>query len=582
MIILGITTSHEAGAALIEDGRIVAAINEERLNRKKCAAGVPLLSIQWLLSERVVNPSEIDAVAVAGLIHKTPPPMSSDCTENGEARQDMKTAEMFASSRLGSQLMGSPANVKLYRGLSRLLPQKPLVRLRKELEDLGIRRPLYLCDHHTAHLASAYYTSGWEEALVLSNDGFGDGYCSKVAIGRDGALQEIDSNPFFNSVGMYYLYVTHLCGFPMYYHAGKTMGLAAFGDASRTIDYFKRSLSFDEKTGRYVNHGLIFRKEIERMRHFFNGTKKEDIAAAIQLHLEMLLERQVCHFVEKTGLRRIALAGGVHANVRANQRIAEIPGIEGVFIHPNMGDGGLGAGAGLWLWARLAKERGESIKPRPLNNAYLGPNFDDRQAEAALREAGLSFTRPAHLAGEIAQELSREKIVARCDGRMEYGPRALGNRSILYQATDREVNTWLNKQLKRTEFMPFAPVVRDIDASLMLKNFDERTSSAAKYMTITYDVTGRCKAEAPAVVHVDGTARPQVIRQSENPEYYAILEEYKKRTGLSALVNTSFNMHEEPIVCTPCEAIQAFRQSRLDVLVLNSFLVRNTSATPKS
>ena len=193
-----------------------------------------------------------------------------------------------------------------------------------------------------------------------------------------------------------------------------------------------------------------------------------------------------------------------------------------------------------------------------------------------MRRRALAFDRPKDLAVEIAKELAADRIVARFDGRMEYGPRALGNRSILYPATRPDVNTWLNRQLRRTEFMPFAPVVRLQDAADFFQGFDERTAHTAEFMTITYDVTERCRQEAPAIVHVDGTARPQVLRRDVNPGYYDILEEYHRLTGLSVLVNTSFNMHEEPIVCTPEDAIKAFFESDLDVLVMGPFVVRNS------
>jgi carbamoyltransferase len=237
-----------------------------------------------------------------------------------------------------------------------------------------------------------------------------------------------------------------------------------------------------------------------------------------------------------------------------------------------MGDGGLALGAAFLDWVQREPSQ---ARAGVLDDVYLGPGYSEHEIADALRADGVAFDRPADLAAEIAAHLQRDRIVARFDGRMEYGPRALGNRSILYPATHPEVNTWLNRQLRRTEFMPFAPVIREKDASAFLERFDARTATTAEYMTITYDVTDRCKREAPAIVHVDGTARPQVLRREVNPEYYAILDHYHRLTGLSVLVNTSFNMHEEPIVCTPQDAIKAFFESELDVLVAGPFVVQN-------
>lgn len=571
MRILGITTSHEAGASLIEDGRVVAAISEERLNRQKCYAGLPVKSLEWILSCSGNNPV-FDGIAIAGLIHREVPPTNSDLSTGNESDLDMTAAELFVQSGVGSLIMKSAASVKIYRELFRRLPQRSLEALKALLASLDIQGPITLCDHHTAHLASAYYTSGFDEALVISNDGFGDGYCSKVAIGKAGVLKEIDANPFINSLGMYYLYSTHLCGFPKYYHAGKTMGLAAHGNAEKSRVFFKDSLSFNEKTGRYLNQGQIFRKEIERMRNGLKNLPREDIAAGIQEHTELLLMQQASHFMKKTGLKQIALAGGVHANVRANQKISELEGLEKIFVHPNMGDGGLAAGSGLWLYAQMNLDNQFRIPPQ-MTHAYLGPKFSDEQIEKTLAQYNLKFSRPSDLNSQLAMLLSQGKIIARFQGAMEYGPRALGNRSILYQATDRTANDWLNKQLNRTEFMPFAPVIRDQDASLFFKNVSEKNMNAARFMTITYDVTEKCRREAPAVVHIDGTARPQIISRTDNPDYYDLLSVYQKLTGLAVLVNTSFNMHEEPIVCSPEDAVRAFQASSLDALALNSYLI---------
>jgi carbamoyltransferase len=206
-------------------------------------------------------------------------------------------------------------------------------------------------------------------------------------------------------------------------------------------------------------------------------------------------------------------------------------------------------------------------------NLYLGSQFSEKEIEQALKEAGLAFEKVDNIEERIAKYLSEGKVVARFAGKMEYGPRALGNRSILYQPTDPTVNDWLNKKLKRTEFMPFAPVILKEKASEYFINFN-KAPYAAEFMTITFDVTEKCKKEAPAIVHVDGTARPQVITEEINPSYYQILKKYEELTGLPILINTSFNIHEEPIVCSPYDAIRAFRMSKLDILAIGDFIVK--------
>jgi carbamoyltransferase len=239
-----------------------------------------------------------------------------------------------------------------------------------------------------------------------------------------------------------------------------------------------------------------------------------------------------------------------------------------------MGDEGLAVGAAFAMSVARGKASGVKIASSKLADVYLGPGFSATEIERAVTEAGLEAERLSNVERSIAELLAQGNVVARFDGRMEYGPRALGNRSILYQATDPSVNDWLNKQLKRTEFMPFAPVTLAEFADQCYGNLDG-ARYPAQFMTITVNCTDWMKKHCPAVVHIDGTARPQIIEERTNPTYYRILQEYRKLTGLPTLINTSFNLHEEPIVCTPDDAIRAFRQGHLDYLAIGKFLIRH-------
>jgi carbamoyltransferase len=268
-------------------------------------------------------------------------------------------------------------------------------------------------------------------------------------------------------------------------------------------------------------------------------------------------------------MRNVALAGGVFANVKLNQRVHELESIDRLFIHPGMGDEGLAVGAALFE----AHRRSGCRRPDVIQDVYLGGGCSDADCRDAIQANSLTVV--GHGCGverKAAELIADGKIVARCAGRMEYGPRALGNRSILYQATDRSVNTWLNQRLKRTEFMPFAPVVLWEERDRCFEKVDG-AADTARFMTITFACKAELMEKCPAICHVDGTARPQLIREQDNPPYYRILKEYQSLTGLPCIVNTSFNMHEEPIVNTPAEAVKSFRQSRLDALILGSYLV---------
>jgi len=256
--------------------------------------------------------------------------------------------------------------------------------------------------------------------------------------------------------------------------------------------------------------------------------------------------------------------------VRLNQVIREM-GFRDVFVFPHMGDGGLSAGA---CFASNAGETGVT-RNRKISNVYLGTGYGDGEIEQALRTSGLKWHRSDNADAEVAGQVAAGKIVARFTGRMEYGPRALCHRSIFYKADDPQVNTWLNQRLKRTEFMPFAPVMLREDAPRFLRDYDDEHAIAATYMTITYRVTDACREQAPAVVHVDGTARPQLVDAGTDASAFRMLSEYKRLRGFSVMVNTSFNMHEEPIVRTPGEAIESVKQAGLDVLAMGDYVAFN-------
>jgi len=298
-----------------------------------------------------------------------------------------------------------------------------------------------------------------------------------------------------------------------------------------------------------------------------------DVAAGVQVLTEIVVSQYVDQFLQKTGPIDVVMAGGVFANVRVNQRVAELPNAQSVYIFPAMGDNGIPAGAALYTQYERMAWPDITEMPR-LDDVYLGPSYSDAEIEKELQKANLKYTYHDDVAARVADLLVQGCVVARFDGRMEYGPRALGNRSILYQPSDATVNDWLNHKLHRTEFMPFAPVTiyEDMEQSYEAVAKNEYP---ARFMTITFNCLREMQKKCPAVVHVDQTARPQLIVEKTNPVYYRILQEYKKRTGLSSIINTSFNMHEEPIVCTPGDAIRAFTQGYLEYLAIANFIAES-------
>jgi len=250
-----------------------------------------------------------------------------------------------------------------------------------------------------------------------------------------------------------------------------------------------------------------------------------------------------------------------------------LPEIDNIYVHPNMGDGGLATGAAYEVYSRLQN----GLTPKLQPHVYLGTEINRENALAALEKSGLAYSEPENLSYRVAELLAAGKVVARAAGKMEYGPRALGNRTVMAACHDKSINQWLNEKFARTEFMPFAPVIIEEQAHAYFPDWREH-HVAARFMTLTYDASSVAQRNIPAAVHVDNTARPQVIRRVDNPAYYDIINDYYRLTGVASVINTSFNMHEEPIVRTAEEAIQAFQAAQLDALVLDGFLITNVDA----
>ena len=575
MIILGITDSFTSGAAISVDGRIVAAVNEERLDRNKMSMGFPNLSITEVMRIAGVQASDIDQVAVA-TNHLFWRP---EAVPYFDYFRDKKGGfrDMFLS--LGSAFSRIMGNFQFarntYYGLKKFLTRTRRRELPARLrQKFGINAPVRFIDHHLCHAASAYFTSGFRDATVITQDGAGDGKCARVYAVTDGQFQHLQDLDSYDSVGNYYSYVTHLCGFKAHKHEGKITGLAAYGKPSY-MNILQRFVSHDgaevRNTGKCFDHSAVDKLE----KALPAGFSHEDLSASVQTFLEDSVSAFCDHWVRKSGVKNVALAGGVFANVKLNQCIHELDSVESVFVHPGMGDDGLAVGAALWLDRDV-----DGYKPLSVvNHVYFGGTSTEESIAAAVKRSGVRVVDcPAGPERAVAELLADGKVIARCADAMEYGPRALGNRTIMYQTTDPDVNKWLNERLSRTEFMPFAPVTLWEQRQGCYKNLDG-AEETARFMTITFDCTEEMKQQSPAVCHIDGTARPQLIREQDNPPYYRILFEYHRITGIPSLINTSFNIHEEPIVNTPEEAIKAFLDSRLDALLLGDKLILPAQTT---
>ena len=362
--ILGLSHSHDSGVALLRGGKLVAAVNEERLSRRKHDGSFPEKSLTWLLSRGGIDPKEIDVVALAGRHLASYPSLNNDLSEeDGRYRPAVAMAEFFDRMPGGASLFMHPWSVDLYRRAQSLVGGLKLAEYRRTLRGFGITAPVRLYDHHDCHLATAYYTSGQADpCLLISNDGFGDGLCAKVAIGRDGRLHDISSNSFYNSLGILYGYATDICGFPRIWHAGKTTGLAARGDWRRTYPVFREAMAWNDDLGRYQSRIGLFRRGQHWLSKCLAGASREDVAAGVQRLTEDLLAMQLRWLRHRTGLDHVAVAGGVHANVRANQVMASEHGLKSFFVFPHMGDGGLALGAAAVARAKTGERAGSQLR----------------------------------------------------------------------------------------------------------------------------------------------------------------------------------------------------------------------------
>ena len=572
--VLGIGDHVDCGSALLADGKIVAAVNDERLVREKMVFGVPRRSIPMVLELAGVAPGDIDLVAV-GTRNQHLVPDYVDFRDGwfGLERSGFKQLLFGVGSRLARFRRRLPVIERAYYVIRQPAFRHRRSELRRILrEEMGITAPVRFVDHHYCHATSAYYSSGFgPEATIFSIDGGGDGMSAKVFHAHDGRIDELHCVPAFDSLGAFYSYITEICGFKAGRHEGKITGLAARGRPIH-VDLLDSILTY--RDGTFVNVGnVFFNSAVEQMRKRLpDDWEMADLAASVQVHAERLVLEFARYWLARTGSRDVALAGGLFANVRINQEVHELPGVARCFVHPGMSDAGMGVGASLAAFHDRVPR--PEVDTRCLETVFLGPAYGEPEIESALGDAAVEYSRPDDLEREVAGLLAGGAVVARFDGRMEYGPRALGNRSILYRPDDPSVNDWLNAALGRTEFMPFAPAVPEEEAKRCFVGFDgaERTS---RFMTITFECTSWMRAQCPGVVHLDGTARPQVVRREDTPSYWRIIQEYGRITGVPVIINTSFNMHEEPIVCTPRDAVRAFELGHLDYLAIGPFLARN-------
>ena len=580
MNILGINAYHgNASAAIVCDGQLIAAVEEERFNRVKYAAGFPAAAIRYCLKAAGLTLADIDHLAVP---------------RNPYARLGTK---LWYAMRMPSFARERAKVLTKFTGIPEALAAA------FDSDPGRLKAALHRVEHHQAHLASSFFVSPFEDAALLSADGLGDFASSMWGVGRGNRMEIEDAIAFPHSLGLYYSAVTQYLGFLKFGDEYKVMGLAAYGvpenmEAFRDIvrfspngrefgfrlglDYFthhktgpEMSWADSDKTpvqGRMFSEAMSKRlggpprspQDALEQRH-------HNLAASLQARLEEVYLGMLKKLAAKTGSKAVCLSGGVAFNCVANGKIFDHTSFERVYVDPAAGDAGLAVGAAFYVWHQLLR------KPRAfaMDHAYWGPGYSQQEMRSAVEanevsRGGYTLTElpDAELMRRTAEMIAGGKIVGWYQGRAEWGPRALGNRSIVADPRRPEMKGILNQRIKHREiFRPFAPsILAEKTGEWFLK------SHASPFMTLAYSVRPEKRDKIPAPTHIDGTGRLQTVTPEANARYHALIREFERQTGVPVVLNTSFN-DNEPIVCRPEEALDCFLRTRMDALALGNHLI---------
>lgn len=593
--VLGVHTGIDASACLLEDGVLRYALQEERFTGVKQYIGMPKQSIAKILEMAKLTIDKIDDMAVATTYDLVSP-------GEGVKPSPMQVARKFIRWKIPPLFILWEDLIPEIKKRNPALFMIPVrVQLERRLDwlrtETGFQGPITVVDHHAAHAASGYYSSPWkdEPVLVLSNDAAGDGLCATVSIGENGTMRRIAQTKHTHSLGYLYTSVTHWMGMKAHQDEFKILGLSEHASPKHgqaSYDEFKKLIDVE---------GLQFKRKVfeplcmpyvrKHMHTIFDYNRFDNIAWGLQKHTEDLMLKWTKNAIEKTGIHKVAAGGGVFMNIVVNKLIRELPGVEGFYPMPTAGDTTTSIGAAYVVYAARMREQGSETRIAPLGPLYLGDDFTDKDVETAMDEAmamagqfgrkmtgyyGDEFDKSldaVHMSqvDDLAADLIlKGKIVARCRGPMEFGARALGNRSILCDASELRNVRKLNRVIKsRDHFMPYSPVVKEA----RMADYFVRPEFAP-YMTRTFDTTPLAERDLIAGLHqANLSARPQTLRPSWNPGYARILDIFENETGRGGLVNTSANIHGEPIIHGAKEAISMFVRSGLKYLVLGNYLV---------
>ena len=588
MYILSIHNGHNATAALAKDGQIIACVSEERVVNQKNFLGFPAKSIAKVLAMAGITAQELDLVCLPSRYGAPIHSSSGTKKDLGVALFVWLYQPINVVRWVWGQLVYLIPSFSFigrffYHLLAKTVGVYTTYRERMFVADyLGIAPDKIInFEHHQMHAAAAYLASPYnrEKALVFTLDGEGDLLCATVSIADKGQLTRIAATFREHSFGWVFYYLTKYLGMKPMEHEYKVMGLAPYAkekDVEPLYRKIEQLITLDQKNPLEFCSLFNTQDTYRYLKKEMEGYRFDNIAAAFQKLLEERLCEWVSFGIRKTGIDTVIVSGGVFMNVKANQRVAALPGVKRFYVLPTCGDESLPIGACLTGYQLACSKASQSCDIEPIKDIYWGPAWTSKQI-AAFLEAGnyarkYSVTRLDNMEERVAQLLAEGKVVGRMAGRMEWGARALGNRSLLADPSNSDVVMILNEQMKDRDFwMPFAPSILQERANDYLENPKHLTSP---YMMMTFDATPLGKTKLKAALHpYDGTLRPQILEESWDPSYYHVIKEFERKTGIGAVLNTSFNLHGYPIVYGPEEAMFVFEHSGLSYLALENYLI---------
>ncbi len=561
MYLLGVWDGHDSGAALIEGNKILYAANEERFTGRKLEVAFPRKSISAALEYTGLKPGDIEVVAFPTTeLTKTISRIFPWQKENYYKfrRRKMLKPRLETLMRFTKYSMTTIGRIPLSATISNFAVSREMRRI--GFSDFKI----FPVEHHTAHAATAAFTSGHKKGLVVTIDGLGDGLSGSISSFANGSLERLAEIPARDSIGIFYEQVTNILGMRELEDEGKVMAMADYSfpfkfEENKLKDFFEvKDCSILAKYGPL--------KQYDALNRISWSMPREQFAYMAQQLLEHVLQQFFAQLHERYGFSNLSLSGGIMSNVKANMKIRELDLFNSIYVFPHMGDGGIALGAAMWANYELNGVSAYDF------NIYLGDEYDEDNILSMLRkEKGIDFALESDTHSHAAELIEKDNYIFWYSGRMEYGPRALGNRSILAKADSETVKEKLNIMVKQREwFQPFAPSMLQEDASKLLEDVKEYN----KFMTMAYRVKKGRSEIMRSVMHVDMTARPQMVG-NENRQYRGILSGVKKESGYGVLLNTSFNIHGQPIVRTPEDAIDTMKKTKTKYMFLNGFFVEN-------